>query len=95
MTRSDDARGSTPITLEREPEELTVNLPVGSKAGPYEFGLLKGDQAIVSAHADAELHNGTTAFIVRIDLSKVASGEYSMSVRRVPWDWSHFPVVVR
>jgi hypothetical protein len=95
MTRSDDARGSSPITLEREPEELTVNLPVGSKAGTYEFGLLKGDQAIVSAHADAEIHNGTTAFIIRIDLSKVASGKYSMNVRRVPWDWSHFPVVVR
>jgi len=95
MTRTDDAPGSSPITFEREPEELTVNLPVGSKAGTYEFGLLKGDQAIVSAHADAQIHNGTTAFIVRIDLSKVASGEYSMNVRRVPWDWSHFPVVVR
>jgi hypothetical protein len=95
MTRTDDARGSSPITFEREPEELTVNLPVGSKAGTYEFGLLKGDRAIVSTHADAQIHNGTTAFIVRIDLSKVAPGEYSMNVRRVPWDWSHFPVVVR
>ena len=95
MARSDDARGSSPILFGREPEELTVNLPVGSKAGTYEFGLLKGDKAIISAHADAEIHNGTTAFIVRIDLSKVASGEYSMNVRRVPWDWSHFPVVVR
>jgi hypothetical protein len=95
MTRSENARGSSSIALNREPEELTVNLPVGSKAGTYEFGLLKGDRAIVSAHADAEIHNGTTAFIVKIDLSKVASGEYSMNVRRVPWDWSHFPVVVR
>jgi hypothetical protein len=95
MTRSDDARGSSPITLEREPEELTVNLPVGSKAGPYEFRLLKENQSVVSADANAGIHNGTTNFMVRIDLSNVAAGEYSMSVRKVPWDWDYFPVVVR
>jgi hypothetical protein len=95
MTRSEVARASAPISLSREPEELTVNLPVGSKAGTYEFRLLKGDKAIVSAQAAAQVHDGTTAFMVRIDLSKVASGDYSMSVRQVPWDWNYFPVVVR
>lgn len=95
MTRSDAARASSPIAFERRPEEVTVNLPVGSKAGPYEFRFLKADQAVVSARADAEIHNGTTAFTVKIDLSKVALGNYSMSVRQVPWDWNYFPVVVR
>ena len=94
MTRSDVARGNAPITFSREPEELTFNLPVGSKAGTYEFRLLKDDQTIVSVQANAATHDGTMGFTVRINLSKVASGDYSMRVRRVPWDWTYFPVVV-
>jgi hypothetical protein len=72
-----------------------VNLPVGSKAGEYEFQLLRGDGLMVKAHANAEIHNGTTAFTVRIDLSRVEAGQYSMNVRQVPWDWNYVPVVVR
>lgn len=95
MTRSESARASSPITFERRPEELTVNLPVGSKAGPYEFRLLRDDQPFVSTKADAAIRNGTTAFTVKIDFSKLASGSYSMSVRQAPWDWNYFPVLVR
>jgi hypothetical protein len=95
MTRSETARDHSPILLKRKPEELTVNLPVGSKAGPYEVRLLKGDEVIVSAGAAATIHNGTTAFTVTIDLSQVASGSYSMSVRQAPWDWSYVPVIVK
>ena len=95
MTRSETARASAPIVLKRKPEELTVNLPVGSKAGQYELRLLNGDAAIISATAPASVVNGTTSFTVSMDLSSVAAGSYSMSVRQVPWDWSYFPVVVR
>jgi hypothetical protein len=95
MARSDGERANRPIFLERKPDELTVNLPVGSKAGEYEFQLLRGDGLIVKAHANAEIHNGTTAFTVRIDLSRVEAGQYSMNVRQVPWDWNYVPVVVR
>ena len=95
ITRSEATPTNSPIAFERKPEEVTVDLPVGSKAGPYEFRLMKGNQSVVSAHANGEIHGGTTAFTVRIDLSKVASGNYSMSIRQVPWDWSYFPVIVR
>lgn len=95
MTRSEDGRSSSPIIFERKPEELTVNLPVGSKAGSYEFRILKNDLPVVSTRADAALQNGTTAFTVKINLSRVTPGNYSMSVRQVPWDWTYFPVVVR
>lgn len=95
MTRSEDGRSSSPIIFERKPEELTVNLPVGSKAGSYEFRILKNELPVVATRADAALQNGTTAFMVKINLSKVAPGSYSMSVRQVPWDWNYFPVVVR
>jgi len=95
MTRSENARASAPITFERKPEELTVNLPVGSKAGPYEFRLLRDDQPFVSTKADAAIRNGTTAFTLKIDFSKLASGSYSMSVRQAPWDWNYFPILVK
>jgi hypothetical protein len=95
MTRSETGSANAPIVLKRRAEELTMNLPVGSKAGLYELRLLKGDKAIISATSTAALVNGATSFTVRIDLSKVAAGSYSMSVRQAPWDWSYFPVVVR
>jgi hypothetical protein len=95
MTRSENARASSPIAFDRKPLELTVNLPVGSKAGEYEFRFLKDDQAVASAHAEAQIRKGVTAFAVKIDLSKVPAGDYAISVRNPPWDWNYFPAVVR
>jgi hypothetical protein len=95
MTRSETGRPSPPIVLQRKPTELTVNCPVGSKAGEYEFQLLKQNQQILSAHAGAAILNGTTAFTIRIDFSRIPAGSYSMSVRQPPWDWSYVPVVVQ
>jgi hypothetical protein len=95
MTRSEDARASSPIAFDRKPLELTVNLPVGSKAGEYEFRFLKVDQAVAAAHAEAQIRRGVTAFTVKIDLSKVSAGSYAISVRNPPWDWNYFPAIVR
>lgn len=95
MERSANAQKATPISLPRKPLELTVNLPTGSNAGAYEFRLLQSKQAIVSVTATANLNDGTAAFVVKVNLSNVAAGQYEMSVRQVPWDWSYYPVVVR
>jgi hypothetical protein len=95
MTRSETARANSPIILQRKPIELTVEFPVGSKAGEYEFRLLKDNQQIVAARAAAAIVNGITAFAVKVDLSAVPSGSYSMSVRQPPWDWTYVPVVVQ
>ena len=96
MERSDTTqRASSPILLDAGPDELIVNLPVGSKAGQYEVQLLENQRPVISAHADAAIRDGTTAFAVKVDLSKIPPGSYTMYVRQVPWDWTHFPVVVR
>jgi|GEM_PF-1295745 len=95
MTRSEDARASAPIAFDRKPLELTVNLPVGSKAGEYEFRFLRGDKPVASAHAAAQIRRGVTAFVVKIDLSTVAAGDFAISVRNPPWDWNYFPAIVR
>jgi hypothetical protein len=94
MTRSETARGNSPIVLQPKPTELTVNFPVGSKAGEYEFRLLKDGQQIFAARAAAIL-NGITAFTIKVDLSAVPSGSYSMSVQQPPWDWTYVPVIVQ
>jgi hypothetical protein len=95
MSRSVDGGATNPIILERKPVELTIQLPVGSKAGEYEFQLRREGQPVVSASATAAIREGSTAFSVRLDLSKLAPGMYSMYVRQVPWDWNYYPVELR
>jgi hypothetical protein len=97
MTRSAEANGDRkpPIVIPRKPVDLTLQLPIASPVGPYEFQLLREKQPVVSALGNATLENGTTSFIVRIDLSKLAPGMYEMSVRKVGWDWGYYPVEIR
>ncbi|MDR3490365.1 MAG: hypothetical protein P4M05_36520, partial [Bradyrhizobium sp.] len=84
-----------PIILERRPVELTIQLPVGSKAGEYEFQLRREGQPVVSTSATAAILEGSTTFRMRLDLSKLTPGMYSMYVRQVPWDWNYYPVELR
>jgi hypothetical protein len=95
MSRSVDGGATKPIILGRKPVELTIQLPVGSKAGAYEFQLRRQDQPVISTSATAAIREGSTTFTVRLDLSKLAPGMYSMYVRQVPWDWNYYPVEIR
>jgi hypothetical protein len=94
-SRSADSGEQKPIYLDRLPLELTVVLPVGSKAGAYELQLKMNDRIVVSTGGTAEIQNGTTAFAARINLSQLDPGSYSMVIRQVPLDWSLYPVVIR
>ena len=93
--RSPGADEPKPIILERLPLDLTVELPVGSKAGYYELRLNRNDRSVLSSGGDAAIRNGTTAFTVRVNLSGVTPGSYAMEVRQVPQDWSLYPVVIQ
>lgn len=97
MTRSATGGGEKkPFFLGRDPEALTIQLPVGSKAGTYEFQLRdQADRVIVTKSATAAINDGVTAFLIRVDLSGLQPGQYKMEVRQVPWDWDYYPVVVR
>jgi hypothetical protein len=94
-TRAGNAGEQKPIFLKRLPLRLTVELPIGSKAGTYELQLKMNDRIVVATGGDAEIRNGTTAFVARVDLSKLDPGSYSMVIRQVPNDWNLYPVVVR
>lgn len=97
MSRS--ARAATeeePFLLERERIALTVQLPVGSKAGRYEFQL--GDESehpIVKREAQASIKKGITSFLVLIDLSGSQVGRYKVEVRHPPYDWDYYPVILK
>ncbi len=94
-TRSGNAGEQKPIFLKRLPLRLTVQLPIGSKAGTYELQLKMNDRTLVSTGGDAEIRNGATVFVARVNLSKLDPGSYSMVIRQVPNDWNLYPVVLR
>jgi len=96
-TRSEEGQEETkPLVLEREPEALTIRLPFGSRAGAYEVRIAKSaDQPLLSAAGDAKIENGTTALSAKMNLSKFEPGNYFICLRRLPWDWTCYPVVVR
>jgi hypothetical protein len=84
-----------PILLGREPEELTIRLPFGSKPGRYEIQLLKtADHASLSATGEARVENGITSLTTRVDLSNYEAGKYLIGVRQIPFDWTYYPVTI-
>lgn len=96
MTRSEEGKQETkPILLGREPEELTIRLPFGSRAGTYEIQILKdADHPLLSLTGEAAIRDGVTALTTRVDLSQYTPGRYFIGVRRPPWDWTYYPAVL-
>jgi len=95
-TRSEEGKEETkPLVLAREPEALTIRLPFGSREGAYEVRIAKSaDQPLVSAAGDAKVEKGTTALIAKMDFSRFEPGNYFLCLRRLPWDWTCYPVVI-
>jgi hypothetical protein len=97
MRRSANGGGeSKPFYLGRDREELTIQLPVGSPAGDYEFQLRdSAKQVKFTRSATAQIDQGVTSFRVKADFTGLQPGRYEMDVRRVPFEWQYYPVVVR
>jgi len=92
------ARGQNPsesaaLQISRTAKHLVLDLPIGSKEGPYDVGLLTetGNQ-IVSATGTAELRNHVTALRVDVDVSSVRPGAYSLGVRQPNVEWTKYPI---
>jgi len=86
VTRSVEGPGETkPLVFEREPEELTIRLPRASLEGAYEIQIEKtAGNPLLTATSQAKMENGTTAFTVKLDFSRMEPGDYFICVRRVP-----------
>jgi hypothetical protein len=93
VARGQTPSESAPLQILRTTKHLVLELPIGSKEGPYDVGLLTetGNQ-IVSATGTAELRNHVTALRVDVDVSSVRPGAYSLGVRQPNIEWTRYPI---
>jgi hypothetical protein len=87
--------GQAPLEISRTTKHLVLDLPIGSKEGLYDLGLLTetGDQ-ILRATGMAQLHDHITDLRVDVDLSGVQAGAYSLGVRQPSLEWTRYPIRV-
>ena len=87
--------GQAPLEISRNTKHLFLDLPIGSKEGPYDVGLLSdaGDE-FLRATGMAELRDHTTGLRVDVDLSRIRAGEYSLGIRQSGLEWTRYPVRV-
>lgn len=97
--RSDEAvpsPGQTPLELQRERATLVIYLPLGSQPGNYEVEIVNAkSQGALAVSGIARIENGITILRVRMDLSKLSPGQYSLGIRQPPWDWRYYPFALR
>jgi len=93
--QSQAGAGQPPLETPRSAKHLMLDLPIGSKEGPYEVGLLTdtGD-LLLRTTGRAELHDHTMGLRVDFDLSSIRSGEYSLGVRPPSLEWTRYPIRV-
>ena len=93
--QSQDGTDQAPLQLPKTAKHLVLYLPIGSKEGPYDLGLLTetGDE-ILSATGIAELKDHITGLRVDVDLSSVRPGEYSLGIRQPSLEWARYPIRV-
>ena len=87
--------GQAPLEIPRTAKHLVLDLPIGSKEGPYDVGLITntGDE-LLRATGMAELHDHITGLRVDVDLSSIRPGEYSLGVRPSSLEWTRYPIRV-
>ena len=86
----------SPIELSRQTRHLVLDLPVGSKEGDYELGVLgSSGEEIRTATGAAHLENHTVVLNADIDLAGVSPGSYFLGVRQPGLEWSRYPARVK
>jgi hypothetical protein len=93
VTRGQNPPESAPLEVSRTTKHLVLELPIGSKEGPYDVGLLAetGNQ-IVSTTGTAQLRDHVTALRVDVEFSSVRPGAYSLGVRQPNLEWTKYPI---
>jgi hypothetical protein len=87
--------GQAPLEIRRSAKHLVLDLPIGSKEGPYDVGLFSetGDELLHSTGI-AQLHDHITDLRVDVDLGSVRPGTYSLAVRQPSLEWTRYPIRV-
>ncbi len=92
---SQSETGQAPLEIPRSAKHIVLDLPIGSKEGFYDVGLLTdtGDQ-LLRATGTAELHDHIMGLRVDLDLGSVRPGSYFLGVRQPSFEWTQYPVRV-
>ncbi|HXJ90485.1 MAG TPA: hypothetical protein VMS18_26980 [Candidatus Binatia bacterium] len=87
--------GQAPLEISRTTKHLVLELPIGSKEGPYDVGLITatGDE-LLRAAGTAELRDHINRLRVDVDLTGLGPGTYSLGVRQPSLEWTRFPIRV-
>jgi hypothetical protein len=87
--------GQAPLEISRTARHLVLDLPIGSREGPYDVGFFfeTGDQ-IFSTTGAAQLENQVTELRVDIDLRSIRPGRYFLGVRQPGVEMSRYSIRV-
>ena len=87
--------GQAPLEIPRTAKHLVLDLPIGSKEGPYDVGLLSDTgELILRATGMAELHDHITGLRVDVDLTSIRPGTYYLAVRQASLEWTRYSIRV-
>lgn len=95
LGQPDNSPELAPLHLRRKRLALRITLPFASQPGQYEVQISReGGEALVLAAGKAQIENGLTVLPVKIDLTHLRTGQYTIAIRRVPLDWVNDTVQV-
>jgi hypothetical protein len=84
--------GQEPLEIPRTAKHLVLDLPIGSKEGPYDVGLITNvGEELLRATGTAELRDHINRLRVDVDFSGIRPGTYSLGVRQAGLEWSRYP----
>ncbi len=93
--QSQSEADQAPLEISRTTKHVVLYLPIGSKEGPYDVGLLTGTgEQILRATGMAELHDHIIDLRVDVDLGGVQAGAYSLALRQAGLEWTRYPIRV-
>ncbi len=93
--QSHSETGQAPLEIPRSAKHLVLDLPIGSKEGPYDVGLLTGTgDEILRSTGMAQLHDHTTELRIDVDLRGVRAGAYSLGLRQGGLEWTRYLIRV-
>jgi hypothetical protein len=82
-------------TLQRQPLDLRVYLPIGSEPGEYELQIAReAEAAILSARGTARLEDRNVTLRIPVDLRELAPGRYLLGIRKGNFRWMYYPVTL-
>jgi len=89
--------GKGPLVLDGGIDDVSLDLPEGSRAGTYEIAIFREDlgKPLATATAVTKIDKGMTVMEVTLDLTRVSSRHYLLCVRPAGIDWSYYPLIVR